>query len=95
MSQAPGQRHGRISVPPCCGPAALRYFMNAMGEQDLSIEQVMLEANIREFGHTISLICALEVGGRISSDEAYKQIKKTWQELKLSRKSLFLGDKKS
>jgi hypothetical protein len=68
--------------------------MDAMSEQDLSIEQVMLEANIREFGHTISLICALEVGGKITSEEAYKQIKKTWQGLKLSRKSLFEGDKK-
>jgi hypothetical protein len=65
-----------------------------MSEQDLSVEQVMLEANIREFGHTISLICALEVGGKITSDEAYRLIKKTWQELKLSRKSLFAGDKK-
>jgi hypothetical protein len=68
--------------------------MNSMGEEDLSVAQVMLEANIREFGHTISLICALEVGGKITSDEAYKLIKKTWQELKMSRKSLFAGDKK-
>lgn len=60
-------------------------------DTDFSPERMILEANIREFGHTISLICALETGGKISSDEAYAQIKKTWQQLKMSRKSL-LGD---
>lgn len=48
-----------------------------------------MEANIREFGHTISLICALETGGKISSEEAYALIKKTWKELRASRKMLF------
>lgn len=56
-----------------------------------SPEDMLLEANIREFGHTISLICALETGGKLNADEAYTLIKKTWSELKLSRKSLF-GD---
>jgi transcriptional regulator with AAA-type ATPase domain len=64
------------------------------GEQDTSLEQALMNANIREFGHTISLICALESGGKITPDEAYRLIKKTWQELKLSRKSLLDGDKK-
>lgn len=54
-------------------------------------EEILMEANIKEFGHTISLICALETGDKITPDEAYKLIKKTWKELRLSRKSLF-GD---
>lgn len=54
----------------------------------LSPEEMLLEANLREFGHTISLICALETGGKITTQEAYTLIKKTWQELKNSRKTL-------
>jgi hypothetical protein len=65
-----------------------------MDEPDTSIERILMEANIREFGHAIGLICALEAGGKISPDEAYKQIKKTWQDLKLTRKSLFDGGKR-
>jgi hypothetical protein len=64
-----------------------------MSEQDTSVEKILMEANIREFGHAISLICALEVGGKITSEEAYTLIKKTWHDLKLSRKSLFEGER--
>ena len=60
-----------------------------MAESGFNMEEMLLEANIREFAHTISLICALETGGKISADEAYMLIKKTWKELKLSRENLF------
>jgi hypothetical protein len=63
-----------------------------MDEEDAEVEQIIMEANIKEFGHRISLICALETGGKISSEEAYARIKQTWKELKVSRKGL-LGDK--
>ncbi len=64
-----------------------------MADADFSLEELLMEANIREFGHTISLICALETGGKITSQEAYALIKKTWRDLKTSRKGLF-GDGK-
>ena len=51
-----------------------------------------MEANIREFGHRISMICALETGGKITSDEAYARIKENWKLLKSSRKNLLDGD---
>ena len=60
-----------------------------MADNTFSPEELLMEANIREFGHTISLICALETGGKITSDEAYTLIKKTWRELKESRNMLF------
>ncbi|WP_206293449.1 DUF7219 family protein [Humisphaera borealis] len=60
-----------------------------MTDNAFSPEELLMEANIREFGHTISLICALETGGKITSDEAYTLIKKTWRELKESRNMLF------
>jgi hypothetical protein len=64
-----------------------------MSEPGFSLEEVLLDANIREFGHTISLICALETGGKITADEAFALIKKTWKELKGSRKSLLADNK--
>ena len=67
--------------------------MSEQESADTSVERVIMEANIREFGHSISLICALETGGKISPEEAYRLIKKTWHDLKLSRKSLFEGNK--
>lgn len=66
-----------------------------MAEPGFSPEEALLDANIREFGHTISLICALESGGKMSADEAFAMIKKTWKDLKTSRKSLLgKNDKK-
>jgi transcriptional regulator with AAA-type ATPase domain len=65
-----------------------------MIDNESGLEEFLMEANIREFGHTISLICALETGGKISPEEAFGLIKKTWQELKVTRKGL-LGDGKS
>lgn len=64
-----------------------------MAQADFMPEEVLLEANIREFSHTISLICALEAGGKITVEEAYALIKRTWNELKVTRKSLY-DDKK-
>jgi hypothetical protein len=59
-----------------------------MSDAEFSVEDILMEANIREFGHTISLICALEAGDKITSEEAYALIKKTWRDLKTSRKGL-------
>jgi hypothetical protein len=43
-------------------------------------------ANLQEFTQRVGYICALESGGKISSEEAYQQIKDLWHELKLSKK---------
>jgi hypothetical protein len=62
---------------------------DSINDDEFSAEQILMEANIREFGHSISLICALETGGKITPQEAYALIKKTWRELKTSRRGLF------
>ncbi len=59
-----------------------------MSEDDFSAERLIMEANIREFAYKISMICALEVGGKITTDEAYHRIKENWKQLKESRKNL-------
>jgi hypothetical protein len=51
-------------------------------------QTLAFNANLQEFAQRIGLICGLETGGKISSADAYKDIKKLWKELKASKKSL-------
>lgn len=53
-----------------------------------SPQNLAFNANLQEFANRISLICALETGGKIPPDEAYKQIKDLWKQLKESKKLL-------
>ena len=48
-----------------------------------------LEIKLQEFAHEIGIICALEAGGKLSSKDAYRQIKIKWKDLKSSKKELF------
>lgn len=59
---------------------------------EFSPENLAFDANLQEFTNRISIICALETGGKISPLEAYQQIKELWEKLDQSRKNL-LGDK--
>ncbi len=63
-----------------------------MIKDPFSPEQVLMDANIREFGQAISLICALETGGKLSAEEAYELIRKTWRDLRHSHKLLMRTD---
>ena len=51
-------------------------------------EQLTFNSNLQEFAQRVSLICGLETGGKISSAEAYLQIRKLWKDLKASKKAL-------
>ncbi|NEP61964.1 MAG: hypothetical protein F6K31_34280 [Symploca sp. SIO2G7] len=51
-------------------------------------ERMVFNANLQEFANKVSLICNLETGGKISSEDAYSRIKRLWKELKASKKSL-------
>ncbi|EKQ67784.1 hypothetical protein OsccyDRAFT_4074 [Leptolyngbyaceae cyanobacterium JSC-12] len=51
-------------------------------------EQLAFNSNLQEFAQRVSLICGLETGGKISSEEAYEQIKQLWKDLKRSKKEL-------
>ena len=53
---------------------------------------LVLNANLQEFSNQISMLCALETGGKLSSDEAYKQIKSKFKQLKQNRKLLKAGN---
>lgn len=51
-------------------------------------ERMVFNSNLQEFANRVSLICNLETGGKITSEDAYGQIKKLWKSLKSSKKSL-------
>lgn len=58
-------------------------------------ENLVFNANLQEFAQRISFICNLETNGKISSEEAYNQIKALWKQLKRSKKQLGVGENPS
>lgn len=51
-------------------------------------ETLAFNANLQEFSQKVSYISALETGGKLSPEQAYKQVKTLWKQLKRSRKAL-------
>lgn len=51
-------------------------------------ERMVFNANLQEFASRVSLICNLETGGKITSEDAYSRIKQLWKDLKASKKVL-------
>lgn len=56
---------------------------------DFSPQNLAFNANLQEFAHRVDILCNLETGGKISTAEAYEEIKGLWHKLKAS-KSEFL-----
>jgi hypothetical protein len=65
-------------------------FFNPQGRYygEFTPENLAFDANLQEFANRISIICALENGGKITSLEAYEQIKELWAELRASKRNL-------
>ena len=55
-------------------------------------ENLVFNANLQEFTQRVSYICNLETSGKLSSLEAYQQIKALWKQLKSSKKALGIGE---
>ncbi|MDG2991241.1 hypothetical protein L3556_09915 [Candidatus Synechococcus calcipolaris G9] len=51
-------------------------------------EQLIFNANLQEFSTKVGYISSLETSGKLSSQDAYQQIKHLWKELKQSKKNL-------
>ncbi|MEO0771150.1 MAG: hypothetical protein AAFY72_17290 [Cyanobacteria bacterium J06649_4] len=60
---------------------------------DFTPQNLAFNANLQEFAQRVALICGLETGGKISSTDAYNDIKKLWKELKASKKNLLKKQK--
>ena len=56
-----------------------------------SPQDLAFNANLQEFSQRIGYICALETGGKLTSMEAYSQIRQLWKQLKKSKKELGIG----
>lgn len=55
-------------------------------------ENLAFNANLQEFAQRVSYICNLETAGKISSEQAYQQIKDLWGFLHTSKKGLGVGE---
>ncbi|KZL49866.1 MULTISPECIES: DUF7219 family protein [Cyanophyceae] len=51
-------------------------------------EYLVFNANLQDFSQRVSYICSLQTGGKLSPEEAYKQIQILWKQLKSSKKDL-------
>lgn len=54
-------------------------------------EHLAFNANLQEFSQRVSYITALETGGKLSSEQAYEEVKSLWQQLKQSKKAMRIG----
>ncbi|MGK7899867.1 MAG: hypothetical protein AB4352_00365 [Hormoscilla sp.] len=55
-------------------------------------ESLIFNANLQEFAQRVSLICALETGGKLSPEESYNQIEVLWEQLERTTKQLGIGN---
>ncbi|MBE9050711.1 hypothetical protein IQ243_09845 [Nostocales cyanobacterium LEGE 11386] len=51
-------------------------------------EYLAFNANLQDFSQRVNYICSLQTGGKLSPEEAYKQIQLLWKQLKHSKKDL-------
>ncbi|MBD2355473.1 hypothetical protein H6G41_12760 [Tolypothrix sp. FACHB-123] len=51
-------------------------------------ENLVFNANLQEFSQKVSYVCCLETNGKLSSEEAYQEIEKMWEQLKKSKQEL-------
>ena len=51
-------------------------------------ENLAFNANLQEFSQKINYICNLETNGKLSSQDAYQEIKSLWKQLKKTKKQL-------
>lgn len=58
---------------------------------EIKPENLVFNSNLQEFAQRVSYICNLETGGKITSVQAYQQIKNLWKQLKRSKKQLGIG----
>jgi hypothetical protein len=55
-----------------------------------TLPNIVFDANLQEFSQRVALICALENGGKLAPEKAYKEIKMLWKQLKASKQNLLV-----
>ncbi|MGB0564293.1 MAG: DUF7219 family protein, partial [Spirulinaceae cyanobacterium] len=56
-------------------------FLNprARYQGNFTPDNLVFNSNLQEFANRVNVICNLETGGKISSKDAYQQIKGLWK----------------
>lgn len=54
-------------------------------------ENLVFNANMQEFAQRVSFVTNLETNGKITPEDAYRQIKALWKQLKQSKRELRVG----
>ena len=49
---------------------------------------LVFNANLQEFAQQVSYLCTLAANREMTSEDAYQEIEKLWQQLKLSKQEL-------
>lgn len=55
-------------------------------------EDIIFDVNLQEFATRIGYICGLEANDKLTTVEAYEQIKQLWKQLKRTKKGLRIGE---
>ena len=58
---------------------------------EFGLNELTFNANLQEFAQRIGYISCLHTAGKLSSSEAYLQIKQLWEKLEYSRKAMEIG----
>lgn len=69
-------------------------YPNSPYRGEFTPENLVVNANLQEFAQKVSYICNLETNGKISTQDAYLQIKALWKDLRKSVKNLGIDQKK-
>lgn len=56
-------------------------------------KNLIFNANLQEFAQRVGYISNLETSGKLTPEQAYKQIKALWKQLKRSKKELNISNK--
>jgi hypothetical protein len=54
-------------------------------------QNLVFDANLQEFSNAVSIITALQTGGKLLPEEAFRQIQELWYKLKASKQQLEIG----
>ncbi len=64
------------------------FYPRATYRGEFTPEHLAFNANLQEFAQRVATLCSLETAGKIPPEETYKEIKKMWKVLKVSKRNL-------
>jgi hypothetical protein len=53
-----------------------------------TLPHLVFDANLQEFSQRVAIISALENGGKLTPEQAYKKLEALWKQLKASKQNI-------